>query len=383
MPSFEVHKTVNFSVFSQFVRGSFLPVSLADKNIKSSLQLVRSANTHIIISESTKEEVSRKISLIDLTDYGYYSTSDIDLKFIYNSETNSHQAVICPLKVYQLYEEMLLPSPADDRERFFLDFFADEFERVKIRAEKMLAAASNKEIIQINALRNIQFARKLFHDSRLLYRSISSKNSDVVHQSDIYIIYILNLFIIRAIIFYSEFFKPFLDEPLLSEEELLLELHQETPSLLKHPLLYKQRPLLYEFLNTCMAGTVVNDVIAPYTQKQSKESIPVAESIPPEIKILQQLKGKFQLNCNSNIFLDVIFQFIRKQAENGSPWLNCDYSELTALLNYFFTDKDGNPLNPSSIRTVLKPSNFKKRPHPDDPNKFDINNFSDSAEIKK
>ena len=132
-----------------------------------------------------------------------------------------------------------------------------------------------------------------------------------------------------------------------------------------------------------MAGTVVNDVIAPYTQKQSKESIPVAESIPPEIKILQQLKGKFQLNCNSNIFLDVIFQFIRKQAENGSPWLNCDYSELTALLNYFFTDKDGNPLNPSSIRTVLKPSNFKKRPHPDDPNKFDINNFSDSAEIKK
>ncbi|MFH0895694.1 MAG: hypothetical protein V2A54_14755 [Bacteroidota bacterium] len=369
-------KSVDFSVFAQFARGFLNPLSKPVQSFRSSLQLIRSMNTKIVFSSSSKEETIKAMSSIDFTSLGYFNSSDYELNYEFTSASNIHSAIIKPVKVYPLIEDIKLPLAPDKKSKMYLDFLSDEFERVKIRAEKMLASATTERQIQLYASRNLQIARKLFHDASILFHSLHFRSDKEPEKSDVFIIYTLNLFVIRSIVFFSKFFKPYLSELPADEEKLRSELHNELPAVFKYPWLFNQRPALYQTLNSYMSGALVNDVIAQYSQSQPQQSASTNSEVSGEDQALQLFKGLFKLNCNTNIFLDVLFQFIHRRDEMSRPWLECEYADLIKLLSTRFTDKDGNLLNPASIRTIMKPANFKKRPHSDGPNKINISDFS-------
>jgi len=372
MPDAVALKTVDFNVFSQFVWGSLNPLSKPDKTFRSSLQLVRFANTHVVCSSQSKEEANKTVNSFDLTSYGYHSTSDYELNYEFSSESNSHSAIIRPLKVYPLREDIQLPIAPDKRTKMYLDFFSDEFERVKIRAVKILASAPSERFIHLYASRNLQIARKLFHDASILLRSLYFDPTKENNSPDFYIIYTLNLFVIRGIVFFSKFFKPYLSDQPASEEKLRSELHNELPTMYKHPWLFDQRPALYQTLNSCLSSSVLNEVIAPYTKNQPQPANTENIVLPDDVQLLQQLKGKFKLNCNTNIFADVFFQMLNEKKENEKPCLDADSTELIKVLTYFFSDKTGQPLSPHTLRSMLKPSNFTKRPFQDDENRIKL-----------
>jgi hypothetical protein len=64
-----------------------------------------------------------------------------------------------------------------------------------------------------------------------------------------------------------------------------------------------------------------------------------------------------QLNCNLNYFVDIFYQLsLEKQAISGS------LKEIAEYISRGLIDKEGNPVSADSVYSMLKPSNFEKRP---------------------
>lgn len=74
---------------------------------------------------------------------------------------------------------------------------------------------------------------------------------------------------------------------------------------------------------------------------------------------------QIQLNCNLNYFVDIFYQLSQeKKAISGS------LKEIAEYISLGLIDKDGNPVSPDSVYSMLKPSNFEKRPK--GPSKFKL-----------
>ena len=90
--------------------------------------------------------------------------------------------------------------------------------------------------------------------------------------------------------------------------------------------------------------------------KQKIDTVPNAK-INPATQI--------QLTCNLNYFVDIFYQLSQeKQAISGS------LKEIAEYISLGLIDKEGNPVSPDSVYSMLKPSNFEKRPK--GPSKFKL-----------
>lgn len=64
-----------------------------------------------------------------------------------------------------------------------------------------------------------------------------------------------------------------------------------------------------------------------------------------------------KLNCNINYFVDVFFQLSQEKQAIANP-----LKEISEFIASNVIDKDGNQISADSVYTMLKPSNFDKRP---------------------
>lgn len=68
-------------------------------------------------------------------------------------------------------------------------------------------------------------------------------------------------------------------------------------------------------------------------------------------------KSNIQLTCNLNYFVDIFYQLSQeKQVISGS------LKEIAEYISSGLIDKEGNPVSADSVYSMLKPSNFEKRP---------------------
>lgn len=74
---------------------------------------------------------------------------------------------------------------------------------------------------------------------------------------------------------------------------------------------------------------------------------------------------KLKLNCNLNIFVDVLYQMQTELKEKGKPYLEATTQEIAAFVANNFIDKESHPINITTIRTILTPSKPQKRPNND------------------
>lgn len=80
------------------------------------------------------------------------------------------------------------------------------------------------------------------------------------------------------------------------------------------------------------------------------------------LKKSQQSPAKFQINSNLNVFVDIFFQLMHEKKINGKPYLDASPNELCEMIATYFKDKDGHDISIDTIKTILKPSRFEKRP---------------------
>lgn len=71
---------------------------------------------------------------------------------------------------------------------------------------------------------------------------------------------------------------------------------------------------------------------------------------------------KVKTNLKVNQLVDVFIQLQREYFVNSRPAIEAENSEIVQLICNNFTDKDGNPISPQTVKTIMMPSKPEKRP---------------------
>ncbi len=79
---------------------------------------------------------------------------------------------------------------------------------------------------------------------------------------------------------------------------------------------------------------------------------------PDEIKHF----AKAKINCNVNQFVDIFYQMMAEKEIDGKSILESESNTIVAIITHYFTDKNGHEISEETVRTILKPSRFEKRP---------------------
>jgi hypothetical protein len=72
--------------------------------------------------------------------------------------------------------------------------------------------------------------------------------------------------------------------------------------------------------------------------------------------------NKVQINLNLNQFVDVFFQLMYEKQVNNKPGLEHAPNEIADMIVGCFKDKDGRDISIETVKTILKPSRYEKRP---------------------
>lgn len=74
---------------------------------------------------------------------------------------------------------------------------------------------------------------------------------------------------------------------------------------------------------------------------------------------------QIQITCNLNYFVDIFYQLSQEKHA-----ISASLKEIAEYISHGLIDKEGNPVSPDSVYSMLKPSNFEKRPK--GPSKFKL-----------
>jgi len=112
--------------------------------------------------------------------------------------------------------------------------------------------------------------------------------------------------------------------------------------------------------------------LKPKFDKQCKLEI---DNLLEEEELLQKVKEKKAVNklpltinpkgkiyCNTNAFLDIVFQLTNELKVGSNPLLSISLSDLTDIICQNFRDKEGNPISRNTATTILDPNRSDKRP---------------------
>ncbi|MCW3077054.1 MAG: hypothetical protein JWO32_1663 [Bacteroidetes bacterium] len=88
------------------------------------------------------------------------------------------------------------------------------------------------------------------------------------------------------------------------------------------------------------------------------------KNLPGEEKSLRG-RDKLKINTNVNQFVDLFYQLSQEKKVDGKPYLEAGATDIAELIAERFKDKDGRDIPIATIKTVLKPSRFEKRPKGD------------------
>lgn len=80
------------------------------------------------------------------------------------------------------------------------------------------------------------------------------------------------------------------------------------------------------------------------------------------LKKSPQSTDKFKINTNLNQFVDIFFQLMHEKKTGGKPCLEASPNELADMITTWFKDKEGKEISVETVKTILKPSRFEKRP---------------------
>jgi hypothetical protein len=280
---------------------------------------------------------------------------------------NKQEIYIKPVRIYELKEMIDLPYFNSFKCVSYLELLGDEFERIKIRAEKILEKALDENLIRAYANRHIQIAKRLFHDAKRSLLDVQNKNNP----EDIYIFFALNLFIVRTILLYQKMFKPYLKQESDSEVMLIHEVLKEL-SLRKLCSLFpsdKSGYCNYVKKSFIEKSTISESVVEESQSEQEKDLL--------QKKSSHTIQGKWpytpaKWNGQINVLVDVLTQLTEETKVSGKPILETTDENLLNFILTNFRDKYNREFSYYTIHTLLKKSRTDKRLHPQSPKRIDI-----------
>lgn len=81
-----------------------------------------------------------------------------------------------------------------------------------------------------------------------------------------------------------------------------------------------------------------------------------------EVEGSPKLLSKLKINTNLNRFVDIFYRLMHENKANDKPILEAQPQIIAEMIANYFIDKDGNEISVETVKTILKPSRFEKRP---------------------
>ena len=137
-----------------------------------------------------------------------------------------------------------IPPPPDEKAHLFLRIIEDEFERIKNTFIRKFEQSDNLNDYKFYAIKNIQIAKNIAHESHLLGKKLNIEETDTWENANTYIIYVLKKYLIYAILEIQKLCKPILDFQIQNEHELEDELFE-----FEHTKMMSRFRIIHEDLN--------------------------------------------------------------------------------------------------------------------------------------
>lgn len=365
MPDF-LFERLHIKLYEEIITGRFNPTNSKYSNPEILRGLVEEANTMRLTVLSFDENPQVFIDSKDFTVLGYMSETDFDLD-IRTQSNNLQEIYIKPVRVYELKEMIDIPYFNSFKCVSYLELLGDEFERIKIRAEKILEKTNDEKLIRAFANKHIQIAKKLFHDAKRTLLEIQNKNNP----EDVYIFFALNLFIVRTILLYQKMFRPYLKQEPDSEVMLIHEVLKEL-SLRKLCSLFPSEKSGYcnYVKKSFIEKSTLSERRIEESQAESKKDFLQKKSLPTTQG--NSMYSPAIWNGQINALVDMFTQLTEEIKVSGKPILEIPDEDLLNFILTNFRDKYGAELSYYTIHTLLKKSRIDKRLHPQSPKRIDV-----------
>jgi len=368
------HELIHVNTYCEIANGRFHPGLTRYNHPEGFSNLVYEANTLSVAVLPEDANILEYIETHDFLSLGYKSRKDysIDYRQLPNRK---YEIEIRPNKMYQLEDAIDIPQYETPKCVSFFEFMGDEFERIKLRAEWVLVYSNDEKALMIYANRQLQKSKKLFADAKRELREIQLGTS----RDNIYILFVLNLFVVRTIVFLQQMFSPYINPPLDSKERLLYEIFQELSlrkvfRLFRHCLAISPTVFRKSFIeNTC-----VSDDIMPQAFSESSKTF-LYSSKTIENTGTGQCEP-IKLNGQVNVLVDIFTQLLEKYRTPEGPFIETTRENLEAFIVANFIDRNSKPLSSYTIHTLLKPYRIDKHIKQDSPKRIDLSGFFETDE---
>ncbi len=354
---------IHIRLFEELIYGRFRPFIPRFSNAKELKNLIREAQTCTVAEFDDERDVDDFIVNTDFLPYGFRSTSDYKLS-VRKSERGSMILSLEPTLVYDGREVLDIPNYTSFKTNVFLETIMDEFERVKIRAEKKLEMEESYKALSVYAEKHIVKAKKLLYDLKQLMNENHNRE-------DMYILLSLSMVLIHTIVFYQKMFKPFLSIVPDTADHLKAELFSSI-ALGRLRALFGLRDSKYccyikkslledQELQECNCVEPVDGSPKTFSEKKS---------LPSERTQLSFYPAKW--NGQLNVLMDIFIQMTEEIRVDGKPILETSPENLRAIIMEAFVDKDGKKLSYHTVNTNLKSYRTDKRINAKSQKKIDV-----------
>ncbi len=362
----------HIEVFSELTSGKLKNMLSGNLPYKDVLSIVRKVNTKMIYENVPLSKVNMHSESFNFHALGYRSHDDFTITTTTSKTSEFVNISVTPLCYYELDEKFNLAPAPDKRSKIILGLLKDEFERIKYRALYILESSTDENQVTFYAKKNIMFVKTCFHNHKLLFHDLFTLHPDYIHDSDAYIHYNINYFLIKLRLFYEKLFEYFLGSGRKTEKQLLAELFQ-----LNTTLLYQQNTQTTSVSEPepvmVSSEPVLQSYAADTSLAMAYETIGKAHNISAD-KICQLVSiiGKVKWTSNRNILGDAVYQIMQKKDNRGLPMLEATPDVISSLISLICIDSVGHPLSKHTIKTFLQSGKSDKRPKKGSSGKIDI-----------
>jgi hypothetical protein len=208
---------IDVMLFSDIVNGKLNPSLKKYNNPTNLSKLIHNSQ----IQKFTITSFDDFNLTFDYSIFGFKNKEDFKIRKVTKRLTNQTEVSILPEKIYELQDDFIIPEFPSIKVNTFIHLIVDEFERIKIRAERKHDLLTSEKHLNFYCKKNIQKTKKIFYDAR----SYLGKFNDKENLEDFFILFVLCQFLIRTILFYQKHFKHFIDFKLDDEQNLYAELY--------------------------------------------------------------------------------------------------------------------------------------------------------------
>ncbi len=364
------NRIAQLKVFDEILHKQLQPWQSRFSRWNSAEEIIRFAQQTRIKCLKPNEEVTIDHTLSDYSWLGYQAASDYEFIEQHNKRSKINEIFIVPVETYFNELDIVIPEVSSIKVRCFFRLIADEYTRIRSRADHVIDLNFSDDEIRRYAISILQRSRNLLDETKYKIPDLKKKGD----RDSFRIFVFLGDILIRTIVFLQKHFKEYLRDCKSSDERELCE-------------------SLYD----CATGGKTKEILSReiYSDNFTKKSYPnftdASEPSPSECpsgkektffdaskdlgdhsKINPYNKIKLQWNGQVNQLVDVFEQLRITETPEKSMVLEVFEDDLRDFLLQNFVNKQGKPLSFYTLNTLVKSYRTDKKLKENSPKKIDI-----------